>query len=148
MNPEVVLPEEKVSELDEKLAAREKRVPLQYIMGTCEFMGYSFQVDERVLIPRQDTECLVEEAISLLANCPKPKVLDLCCGSGCIGISIKKLRPDAEVILSDLSGDALAVAGANAKNLGTEVRLLQGDLFEKISDSFDCIVSNPPYIPS
>ena len=148
MNPEVLLPEEKINELEEKLSAREKRVPLQYLMGTCEFMGYSFQVDERVLIPRQDTECLVEEAISLLSDCPKPKVLDLCCGSGCIGISIKKLRPDAEVTLSDLSGDALAVAGANAKNLGAEVRLLQGDLFEKISDSFDCIVSNPPYIPS
>lgn len=148
MDPGRVLPEGKLALLEKKLEARERRIPLQYLMGSCEFMGFPFQVDERVLIPRQDTECLVEESLFWMKGKENPKILDLCTGSGCIGISIKKLQPDAQVTLSDISEGALSVAGANARNLQADIALIQGDLFENIQEEFDFIVSNPPYIPS
>lgn len=108
MNPNGEVKEELLAELESVLKQREQRVPLQYLMGECEFMGYDFYVDERVLIPRQDTECLVELAVEDIRNrktqnrCEsnntadqkneqKVKVLDLCTGSGCIGISVAKL---------------------------------------------------------
>ena len=116
-------------------------------MGECEFMGYDFYVDERVLIPRQDTECLVELAVEDIRNrktqnrCEsnntadqkneqKVKVLDLCTGSGCIGISVAKLCPDTEVTLADISEGALSVAKKNAQNLDAGVTLIKGNLFE------------------
>lgn len=155
MDPRCILPEEKMKEAEEVLLKRERRVPLQYLMGTCEFMGLTFHVDERVLIPRQDTECLVELALSIMKHEKKerepgrkPQVLDLCTGSGCIGISIGKLFKGAEITLSDISGDALSVAGMNAENLGVAVDLVRSDLFDEIGGSFDYILSNPPYIPS
>ena len=98
-------------------AARERtgRKPLQYMMGECEFMGYSFLVDERVLIPRQDTELLVETALDRIRPCCQSgcpvRVLDLCTGSGAIGISVKLMCPEADVTVCDISPDALAVAG-------------------------------------
>lgn len=155
MDPRCILPEEKMKEAEEVLLKRERRVPLQYLMGTCEFMGLTFYVDERVLIPRQDTECLVELALSIMKHEKKerepgrkPQVLDLCTGSGCIGISIGKLFKGSEITLSDISGDALSVAGMNAESLGVAVDLVRSDLFDKIDGSFDYILSNPPYIPS
>lgn len=155
MDPRCILPEEKMKEAEEVLLKRERRVPLQYLMGTCEFMGLTFHVDERVLIPRQDTECLVELALSIMKHEKKerepgrkPQVLDLCTGSGCIGISIGKLFKGSEITLSDISGDALSVAGMNAESLGVAVDLVRSDLFDKIDGSFDYILSNPPYIPS
>ena len=132
----------------EVVARRKKREPLQYIYRDCEFMGLSFYVDERVLIPRQDTECLVEEALSLMRQAESPRVLDLCCGSGCIGLSIASLMPRAQVSLADISQDAINVASYNARRLGLNVSLIQGDLFDKIRGTFDCILSNPPYIKS
>ena len=132
-------------------------------MGECEFMGYDFYVDERVLIPRQDTECLVELAVESIQKkkvklgqgyseaeqkSTKVKVLDLCTGSGCIGISVAKLCPDAEVTLADISDGALSVAKKNAQNLCADVTLVKGNLFENIKGRFDYILSNPPYIPS
>lgn len=127
MNPNGEVKEELLAELESVLKQREQRVPLQYLMGECEFMGYDFYVDERVLIPRQDTECLVELAVEDIRNrktqnrCEsnntadqkneqKVKVLDLCTGSGCIGISVAKLCPDTEVTLADISEGALSVA--------------------------------------
>ena len=155
MDPRRVLPEEKRKEAEEVLLKREKRVPLQYLMGTCEFMGLTFHVDERVLIPRQDTECLVELALSIMEHGKKdrepgrmPQVLDLCTGSGCIGISIGKLFQGSEITLSDISGEALSVAEMNAENLNVAVDLVRSDLFDKIDGIFDYIISNPPYIPS
>lgn len=145
------LGEELPPKLAEVLKKRKKRIPLQYIMGTCEFMGLSFHVDERVLIPRQDTECLVEEVLEDLKKRPDReacRVLDLCCGSGCIGISIGKLCPGTRLTLADLSADALNLAEDNAKRLGLEAEFVQGDLFENIKDTYDYIVSNPPYIPT
>ncbi len=152
MDPDREIPDKAWMSLNEVLRERERRVPLQYLMGSCEFMGYTFEVDERVLIPRQDTECLVELAVEKIrqtlreqASC---QVLDLCTGSGCIGISVKLLCPEAEVTLSDVSEGALDVAKKNAWNLGASVRTIESDLFENIQGSYDYILSNPPYIPS
>ena len=149
MDPDAEVPQEQWNDLDAALRKRERRIPLQYLMGSCEFMGYSFAVDERVLIPRQDTECLVELAVEQMRRSPEPcRVLDLCTGSGCIGVSVKLLCPQAQVVLSDVSEGALAVAGENARRLGTPAELVQGDLFENVQGTFDYILSNPPYIPS
>lgn len=179
MDPDRNVPEEAWRDLDAVLREREQRIPLQYLMGSCEFMGYSFAVDDRVLIPRQDTECLVELAVEKIRQTLKERksaneeqsaggqsglpekghgeetdrpvfcrVLDMCTGSGCIGISVKLLCPEAEVTLSDVSEGALAVAKKNAWNLGAAVRLEESDLFENVQGSFDYILSNPPYIPS
>ena len=149
MNPNGKVKEELLEELEDVLKQREQRVPLQYLMGECEFMGYDFYVDERVLIPRQDTECLVELAVeSIRDKSTKVRVLDLCTGSGCIGISVAKLCPDTEVTLADISDGALAVSKKNAQNLSADVTLIKGNLFENIEGRFDYILSNPPYIPS
>lgn len=149
MDPDAEVPQEQWNDLDAALRKRERRIPLQYLMGSCEFMGYSFAVDERVLIPRQDTECLVELAVEQMQRSPEPcRVLDLCTGSGCIGVSVKLLCPQAQVVLSDVSEGALAVAGENARRLGAPVELVQGDLFENVQGTFDYILSNPPYISS
>lgn len=210
MNPNGEVKEELLEELESVLKQREQRVPLQYLMGECEFMGFDFSVDERVLIPRQDTECLVELAVESIrkkeielgqehsqlnysqnvgkqdikydenhnvrqsekcsadnerseqnlrkydvGNNRKPeqkstkvKVLDLCTGSGCIGVSVAKLCPGTEVTLADISDGALSVAKKNAQNLDVNVTLVKGNLFENIESRFDYILSNPPYIPS
>lgn len=149
-DPDAEVAEDKVRRLNEMVDKRTRRFPLQYLMGSCEFMGSSFYVDERVLIPRQDTECLVELALERLSHLQDQSltVLDLCTGSGCIGLSVKKYFPQAEVTLSDLSRDALEVARYNAGALGLDVRFVQGDLFENITGRFHMILSNPPYIAS
>lgn len=125
---------------------RSAHIPLQYLTGSQEFMGLSFFVDENVLIPRQDTEILVEEAIRALGS--GMRVLDVCTGSGCILLSLLKLCAGLEGTGTDLSEKALQVAGENARRLGVEASFVQGDLFEPVSGKYDCIVSNPPYIAS
>ncbi len=161
-DPRKEIPPEKIPSLEKTLKKREGRYPLQYLLGYCEFMGFSFRVDERVLIPRQDTECLVEEALRHIRRQSRTgagggkafRVLDLCTGSGCIGISVKLLCPRVDMVLADLSEDALALARWNAENLGAGVLTLGGDLFEALEHlspdrrRFDLILSNPPYIPS
>ena len=125
---------------------RSAPIPLQYLTGSQEFMGLSFFVDENVLIPRQDTEILVEEALRALGS--GMRVLDVCTGSGCILLSLLKLCAGLEGTGTDLSEKALQVAGENARRLGVEASFVQGDLFEPVSGKYDCIVSNPPYIAS
>ncbi len=126
-----------------------QRMPLQYLTGEQEFMGLSFYVNEHVLIPRQDTEVLVEEAIRIIRqDLPDAKVLDLCTGSGCIGISIQSFCPDVTVTGADISQEALQVAQKNAVRNQMPVQFIHSDLFAEISDTYDMIVSNPPYIPS
>ena len=121
--------------------------PLQYITNYQEFMKLNFFVDESVLIPRQDTEILVEEVLNILKNREECKVLDLCTGSGAIGISIAKYHPKAKVSLSDISKEALEIAKKNAILNEVDVKIFESDLFKKIKDDkFDVIVSNPPYI--
>ena len=128
------------------LEQRKKRVPLQYILGKQEFFGRTFRVGKGVLIPRQETELLVEETLKKLHG--QERVLDLCTGSGCVIISLKLQKPSISAVGSDVSQAALAVAEENAKRLDAQVEFRQGSLFEKIGGKYDLIVSNPPYIPS
>lgn len=137
-----------LEQLDERLMRRAEGEPVQYILHSAYFMGLKFYVDDRVLIPRQDTETLVEAVIVALHELESPDVLDLCAGSGAIGLSVKTLIPSANVTLTDISRDALDVARRNAHELNAEVDIRHGDLFRAVGrDRFDLIASNPPYIP-
>lgn len=150
--------EEKYMEL---IKRRAERIPLQHITGTQEFMGHVFKVTPDVLIPRQDTETLVEEAartiqknpggkksfLQKLLKAPEWEVLDLCCGSGAIGISLMKICSNIRVVASDISSAAIAVASQNAAALRAKVKFVEGDMFKPhAGKKFDMIVSNPPYI--
>lgn len=126
------------------LNKRVEHVPLQYIIGEQEFMGLKFKVNSNVLIPRQDTETLVEEALKVISS--GMKVLDLCTGSGCILISLAKNAAGIQCFGSDISKQALLVAKENAKLNEVEAEWIRSDLFENIDGTFDLIVSNPPYI--
>ena len=125
---------------------RAERVPLQYITGEQEFMGLPFHVNSSVLIPRQDTETLVEEALKVVR--PGMKVLDMCTGSGCILISILKNVEDVEGFGYDISKQALLVAKENAKLNEVTATFERSDLFDAVKETVDVIVSNPPYIPT
>ncbi len=122
-----------------------EHIPLQHITGSQEFMGLEFVVSADVLVPRQDTEVLVQE---VLENCENKSVLDMCTGSGCIIISLAKLGKLTRAVGADLSKGALAVAAENVKRHQVSVELLQSNLFSKVEGSFDILVSNPPYIPT
>ena len=131
--------------LKEKLAGR----PLAHIIGTTEFMGRIFNVSPTVLVPRPETEELVEQAVKKF-TAPPQRILDLCTGSGCIAISLAFLFHNAQVVSADISGEALKVAAKNAHNLNVARRInfIQSDLFKKVEGTFDLIISNPPYIES
>ncbi len=141
----------------EAVERRCKHYPLQYILGTAGFMGLDFMVNESVLIPRQDTEVLVETVLEK-ADIPGGKILDMCTGSGCILISLMALGSYGRGVGADISEDALRVARMNGifnrenweKNGrgANDILWLQSNLFEKVSGRFDVIVSNPPYIPA
>lgn len=133
-----------LAEYDRVIAKRAERVPLQYITGEQEFMGMTFKVNSNVLIPRQDTETLVEEALKLTK--PEMRVLDLCTGSGCILLSILKNAPTLQGVGSDISKQALLVAKENAKLHGIDTEWVRSNLFDNVTGTFDMIVSNPPYI--
>lgn len=120
--------------------------PLQYITGDQEFMGILFFVNDKVLIPRQDTELLAEEARRRLS--PGDSLLDVCTGSGCLAVSLMKLVPGIRGTACDISAEALSVARENARRQQVDVEFRQGDLFSPIEGRFDVIVSNPPYIPT
>lgn len=130
---------------DELVSQRAGHMPLQYLTGVQEFMGLEFQVNSNVLIPRQDTECLVEEVLKYSTG---KRVLDVCTGSGCIIISLAKLGSLSGAFACDLSEKALEVARSNADQLDARIEFFQGDLFAPISGTYDIIVSNPPYICS
>lgn len=140
---EKALPPLQYESYQDAIWRRAKHVPLQYITGEQEFMGLPFSVSPAVLIPRQDTECLVEAA---LPYCAGARVLDLCTGSGCILLSLAKLCGLRAAVGVDLSEEALKVAQKNARALGVEAELIQSDLFAKVTGKYDVIVSNPPYI--
>ena len=124
-----------------------KGIPLQHITHRQEFMKMDFFVDENVLIPRPDTEILVEEVIKIAQKYNSPRILDLCTGSGAIAISLKKFVPNADITAVDISEKALEIAQKNAKKLETKINFLKSDLFDKLDNKkFDIIVSNPPYI--
>lgn len=139
--------EEQVREFEVLIRKRAERVPLQYITGEQEFMGLTFHVNSNVLIPRQDTETLVEEALKVIK--PGMKVMDMCTGSGCVLISILKNAHDVEGIGYDISKQAINVAKENAKFNEVPAVFERSDLFEDVVENdFDVIVSNPPYIPT
>ena len=150
--PDRAVSEENADRYIDCIRRRAAHIPLQHITGEQEFMGYPFCVNEHVLIPRQDTEILVEEAIRVMR--PKMKVLDMCTGSGCIVLSILKMcrekyyMTDLQGIGVDVSEEALKVARENGRRLGVPVTWIQSDLFAKIpeEEKYDVIVSNPPYI--
>lgn len=138
------LVEAELGRIREMLKRVVKNEPLEYVLGEVEFFGCRIRVDKRVLIPRPETEILVEK----IANEAKSGILwDICCGSGCIGIALKKANPELQVFLSDISQDALNVAAENAKLNRVEVTLLQGDLLEPFKgEKADWIICNPPYV--
>ena len=142
-----IIAAELLDRLNRWLSGREGGRPLQYVLGNTCFMGLEFLCDERALIPRQDTETLCELALHRMQYVKNPKVLDLCTGTGAIGLSMKHYRPDAEVTLTDLSEGALSLAKENAEALGLKVDFRQGDLWEAVEgEKFDFIFSNPPYL--
>jgi release factor glutamine methyltransferase len=132
-----------------RLCARRKAgEPVAYLVGEKEFHGLSLQVDRRVLVPRPDTETLVEWALRCIDGRAAPSVLDLGTGSGAIALAIQNARRDARVTAVDASADALAVARGNAERLGLPVRFQQADWLADADAGYDLIVSNPPYIPA
>lgn len=135
--------EEKYKEAIERRASH---IPLQHITNEQEFMGLPFYVNENVLIPRQDTEILVEEAMLQIHD--GMSILDICTGSGCILLSLLKYKNDCTGVGVDISEEALEVAKENAKRLEVQVEFLQSDLLENVTGKFDVVVSNPPYIRS
>lgn len=154
---ENVLPEEQCFAYLQYIDRRASRVPLQHITHQAYFMGYEFYVDESVLIPRQDTEVLVEECLKAMKGVPSPRILDMCTGSGCILTSLLLERTDAAGAGADISKDALKTAERNAETLGTRERsefilsdLFSAPYFDEIyrhkERKYDILVSNPPYI--
>ena len=129
------------------ISERLKGKPVTKIFNKAYFYGLEFFIDENVLSPRPETELVVDTALSYLKGRDNLKVLDLCTGSGAIACAIKKYS-DASVTASDISNKALKVASLNAKNLGLDINFIKSDMFTEIQDTFDIIVSNPPYIES
>ena len=143
-------PVEEGEELEQYKALLDRRirgrVPLQYLTGTQDFMGYTFRVTPDVLIPRQDTESVIEAVVE--GNYPHESILDVCTGSGCIAISLcLMLKPDV-CIGTDIDEKALEIAKENGRRLAPMVKFKKSDLFSGVDGSFDLIISNPPYIPT
>lgn len=144
-NMHLQLTDEQTEATDELINRRILGEPLQYILGEWSFMGYSFYVSPDCLIPRQDTETLAELAISEVLRHSYNTVLDMCTGSGCIGISIAA-KTAAKVTLSDISEAALEIAKKNAERNNVDADIIKSDLFESIEGTFDMICINPPYL--
>ena len=128
------------------LERRGRREPVAYILGRWGFHGLDLAVDGRVLVPRPETEVLVERCLALLDGLQAPRFADVGTGSGAIALAVKAARPDASVTATDVSADALAVARANAAALGLEVELVEADLLAGVEGRFAVVASNPPYI--
>ena len=133
---------------DQTISLLEKDYPVQYIIGYVDFYGLKINVNEFTLIPRYETEYLIELTLKEIKkmNLANPKILDLCTGSGAIGLTLKSLLPSSEVTLSDISKDALMVANKNKNELNLDVNIIESDLFKNIPGKFDVIISNPPYV--
>jgi release factor glutamine methyltransferase len=148
--------EEQARKLRDYVMERMTHKPCQYILGSQEFMGMEFATAPEVLIPRSETELLVEQACGKLEKLREKKleqtgngklrVLDMCCGSGCIGISVSKLVPAVSVDLADISDAAITLTKKNRERLQADCTVIQTDLFAQIEEKYDMIISNPPYI--
>ena len=151
LSGEMMLTDDEVNSITDATSKRTIGFPLQYLLGKWEFFGYPFYVGEGVLIPRPDTEILVQAVLDMMKEQPKPAVADLCSGSGCIAVSIAKQRADSRVMAVELSQEAYPYLERNIElNNTVNVVPVQGDvlgaLSEKFTGAFDIIVSNPPYI--
>lgn len=141
--------EEKANLYKREVEALENNKPLQYVIGKVNFYGSEFIVNEKVLIPRFETEELVENTITKINEMfdnKNIKILDIGCGSGVIGLTLKKFFPESNVTLVDISKEALEVAKENAKRLNLDVEFIDSDIFQNVYDIYDVIISNPPYI--
>lgn len=149
LNKDKYLAKEDLNLISSVLARRIKGEPIQYILGKTEFMGLEIRVNQDVLIPRPETEILVEAVLRRIEKQKSPEILDLGAGSGCIAIALKKNLADSKVDASDISDKALAVARDNAKFNNVNINFLKCDLFPSFqlpAPSYDIIVSNPPYV--
>ena len=150
--PEKILNKQQVEKFRKLIYRLKDNTPLQYLTGKQNFMGLDFQVNENVLIPRSDTEVLVEEVINLVRTFEgKVTILDLCTGSGAIAVSLAKYLPHAQLVATDISPEALEVAKINAQihMVAERITFLVGDLFEPLGETkFHIITANPPYISS
>lgn len=141
------LKDDDVSRYKKAIEKRQKGVPYNYIVGFKEFYDRKFFVDERVLVPRQETELMIDFIEKYYAvNTPPKRILDLCTGSGVIAVTLEKIF-GSDTYASDISKDALEVAKINAKNLDSNVHFILSDLFDNINGKFDLITINPPYVP-
>lgn len=146
LNPDFEVDNSSLEIFNSYIQRRLKNEPIAYIIGKCEFMGLDFKLNEHTLIPRADTEILVEKVLSIIEQENIKKVLDIGTGSGAIAVSIAKYK-DVDVLALDINKDALYMAKENARANGVDkVRFLQSNLFENVEEKFDMIVSNPPYI--
>lgn len=152
MNRDSAVPESILDNIQDMTEKRKKGFPIQYILGEWEFYGYKFKVGEGVLIPRQDTETLIDYVLDICRknNMKSPKIIDLCSGTGCIAIALKKEMPDSEIYALENSGIALEYLEYNAKLNQADIKIMEADVLEdKYTDNFkdfDIIVSNPPYL--
>jgi len=140
--------DDEVEGLEPLLARREAREPLAYVLGEWGFRRLTLKTDARALVPRPETETLVERALALVAETERPRILDVGVGSGAIALALKDERSDAEVVGVDVSGDALALARENAERLGLDVELREQDGIEAAREGWDLVVANPPYVES
>lgn len=144
-NKQKELTNDEISAARSNVKRRACSEPLQYILGKWSFMGLEFFVDNRCLIPRQDTETLAELAIKIIKDNKYKTLLDICCGSGCIGLSVAKLS-GVRVSLCDISEPALEITCKNAEHLEVSANVFKSDMFESVSGKFDVITINPPYL--
>lgn len=148
-HPEYELTSDEATLFESHVARREKREPFQYIAGKQEFYGLDFEVAPAVLIPRPETEILVEETIKELQKLDNPRFCEVGVGSGCISVSILANVANATAVATDISAAAIEVARRNAErhNVADRLTIIQGDLFAGVEGKFEMIVSNPPYVP-
>jgi release factor glutamine methyltransferase len=140
--------DDEVGGLEPLLARREAREPLAYVLGEWGFRRLTLKTDARALVPRPETETLVERALALAEGIERPRILDVGVGSGAIALALKDERPDAQVTGVDVSADALDLARENAERLGLEVELCQGDGVAIAAEGWDVVAANPPYVES
>jgi release factor glutamine methyltransferase len=140
--------DDEVRELEPLLARREAREPLAYVLGEWGFRRLTLKTDARALVPRPETETLVERALAVAEKVARPRILDVGVGSGAIALALKDERPDAHVTGVDVSAEALELARENADRLGLEIELRRGDGVSAAAEGWDVVVANPPYVES
>ena len=145
LSDNINLTTEQESALEDYILRLKNHEPIQYIIGSWDFIDINIKVDKRALIPRPETEILSQEGVNLAKKFKSPKVLDIGCGTGCIGLYIKHMLPNADVTLCDISLDAISLAKENAALLNLDVNFLHKDI-KDVEGIYDVIVSNPPYI--